>query len=384
MMINQMAVRTGVVYGALLLMVGVMLPFLPVWLAARGFSIADVAFALACQSVVRVVAMPIITFVADKYRARRRFIILLAVLSAGFMAAAALVHGTIAITALIVLSALAWAPIMPMLDAVAVEQSEVGLYDYGRVRIAGSVTFIVGSLGAGALLSVMDAGKLGWVLVATHVLLALSGFALPKLGAAKTAIRHLSLASARKVLLTGGFALLIIVAGLTQASHAVYYGFGSLHWETQGYSGVTIGALWSIGVIAEIFLFLYARGSVQRMGPVVLLMAGSGLGAFRWAAMALDPPFAMVVVLQILHAASYGMTHLGTIYYVRRFMDADYAGTAQGLFGAISGGVIMTGAIALAGWAYGAGAGQAYLYMAAMCVVSLLLTFGLRRLGSAP
>ena len=45
-MFNPMAVRTGAVYGSLLLMVGVMLPFLPVWLAARGFSIAEVAFAL--------------------------------------------------------------------------------------------------------------------------------------------------------------------------------------------------------------------------------------------------------------------------------------------------------------------------------------------------
>ena len=69
-MINQTAVRTGAVYGSLLFMVGVMLPFLPVWLAARGFSIAEVAFALAMQSVVRVVATPVIAYMADRYRAR--------------------------------------------------------------------------------------------------------------------------------------------------------------------------------------------------------------------------------------------------------------------------------------------------------------------------
>ena len=379
-MINPLAVRTGAVYGCLLLMVGVMLPFLPVWLAARGFSIADIAFALGCQSVVRVVATPVITYMADRYRARRRFIISLALMSACFMLIAALVDAKSAIIVMIVLSAGTWAPIMPMLDAVAVEQSDTGHYDYGRVRIAGSVTFIAGSLGAGALLSVIDKTGLIWILVATHVLLAFSGFALPKLGAARQGqSRSLTPGAAWKVLLTGSFALLVIVAGLTQASHAVYYGFGSLHWETLGYSGVTIGALWSVGVVAEIVLFMYARRSVDRMGPVLLLMAGAGIGVFRWTAMAIDPPILIVATLQVLHAASFGMTHLGTIYYVRRFMDADYAGTAQGVFGAISGGVIMTCAIALAGWAYSAHAALGYLWMAAMCGIALVLSFVLKR-----
>lgn len=373
-MINPLAVRTGAVYGSLLLMVGVMLPFLPVWLAARGLSIGEVAFALGCQSVVRVVATPVLTFMADRYRARRRFIIVLSILAALFMVAAGFVDSKVAIVILIVLSAMSWAAIMPMLDAVAVEQSDAGHYDYGRVRIAGSITFIVGSLGAGALLLVIDKASLIWVLVATHVLMALSGFALPKLGAAKPGQSDPpTLAAAGTVLMTGSFALLILVAGLTQASHAVYYSFGSLHWESLGYSGVTIGAFWSIGVIAEIVLFMYARGSVERLGPVLLLMAGAGFGVLRWVGMAFDPPVVMVMVLQVLHAASYGMTHLGTIYYVRRFMAADFAGTAQGVFGAISGGVFMTCAIALAGWAYGAHAALSYLWMAAMCSVALLL-----------
>lgn len=378
-MINPMAVRTGAVYGSLLLMVGVMLPFLPVWLAARGFSIADIAFAIASQSVVRVVATPVMTYMADRYRARRRFIIVLSILAALFMLAAGLVESRAAIVAMIVLAAMCWAPIMPMLDAVAVEQSDAGLYDYGRVRIAGSITFIAGSLGAGALLLLIDRDSLIWVLLVTHILMALSAFVLPQLGAAKAANNSPpTIAAAGKVLMTGSFALLILVAGLTQTSHAVYYSFGSLHWESLGYSAVTIGGLWSIGVVAEIGLFMYARGSIERMGPVLLLLAGAGFGVLRWAGMAFDPPLAVVVLLQVLHAASYGMTHLGTIYYIRRFMDADFAGTAQGVFVAISGGVFMTCAIALAGWAYGAHSALSYLWMAAMCSVALALGFVLR------
>ena len=95
--------------------------------------------------------------------------------------------------------------------------------------------------------------------------------------------------------------------------------------------------------------------------------------------MALDPPLAMVAVLQVLHAGSYALTHLGTIYFIRRKLDAGFAGTAQGLFGAISGGVIMTGAIALAGWAYKASAGAAYGWMALLCVIALVIAAVLKR-----
>ena len=121
--------RTAAVFGALLLMIGVMLPFMPVWLLARGFSIADVATALALQSVVRVAAMPVITYWADRMAARRRFIIVLSGLAAAMMLLANIVDGAAAITACIVLAAVAWSPVMPMLDTVAVEQAEAGHFD---------------------------------------------------------------------------------------------------------------------------------------------------------------------------------------------------------------------------------------------------------------
>jgi PPP family 3-phenylpropionic acid transporter len=77
-------------------MIGVMLPFMPVWLAARGFSIADVAWALALQSVVRVVAMPVVTYWADRLAARRRFIIVLSGIAAVMMLMANLSDSVVA------------------------------------------------------------------------------------------------------------------------------------------------------------------------------------------------------------------------------------------------------------------------------------------------
>ncbi len=113
---------------------------------------------------------------------------------------------------MIVLAALSWAPIMPMLDAVAVEQSDAGLYDYGRVRIAGSVTFIAGSLGAGALLLVIGKASLIWLLLVTHMLHGSQCLCCCRSWERQRKVttgRDSSSGRQRKVLMTGSFVLLI-------------------------------------------------------------------------------------------------------------------------------------------------------------------------------
>jgi len=58
-----------------------------------------------------------------------------------------------------------------------------------------------------------------------------------------------------KLLTNKPFLLAVLCGGCLQASHAMYYAFGTLSFAAQGYSGGVIGLLWSVGVCAEIVLF---------------------------------------------------------------------------------------------------------------------------------
>ena len=89
---------------------------------------------------------------------------------------------------------------------------------------------------------------------------------------------------APKLLASGSFLLMILAAGLTQGSHAVYYAFSILRWSELGYAPDLIGWLWATGVIAEIFLLTRVRGLAKHFSPAVMIGIG-GLGA----ALALDP-----------------------------------------------------------------------------------------------
>ena len=164
-----------------------------------------------------------------------------------------------------------------------------------------------------------------------------------------------------------------------QAAHAVFYTFGTLHWRELGLSTGWSGALWAISVIAEVALFAYSARVVRRIGPVELIVLGLGAAVVRWLAMGFDPPLALLVPLQLLHALTFGATHLGAIHFIGRAVPEDQAGTAQALYASVTGGIAMGGAMLIAGPLYAAYAGRAYWAMAVLAAVALVASLALIR-----
>ena len=138
-----------------------------------------------------------------------------------------------------------------------------------------------------------------------------------------------------------------------------------MEWRAAGISGITIGVLWGIGVLAEIVLFAFSARLA--IGPTMLLMLGAAGAILRWTAMAFDPPTAVLLPLQLLHAASFGAAHLGAMGFLARAVPRELAATAQGLVATVSG-IVMASATGLSGLIYAASGSFAYLVMAAMAL----------------
>ena len=96
-------------------------------------------------------------------------------------------------------------------------------------------------------------------------------------------------------------------------------------------------------------------------------MVGAAGAALRWAAMAFDPPVFALPFLQLLHALSFGATHLGALGYVARNAPAGQGATAQGYL-AIALGAVMAGAMGLSGVLVEAFGVRAYAAMALAAV----------------
>ena len=363
--------RLAVFYAALFVALGVQLPFLPLWLAAKGLGAAEIGLVLAVPMIVRVFAIPVAASAADRRDSLRGAIVIAAGVLVASYVAIGLAGGFLGIVAAFAVAAAFYTPIMPLADAYAVRGLRERSRAYGPVRLWGSAAFIAGSFAAGLALDVMARTHLIWLVVVTMGLTALAAIGLIPL-AASGGVAGRPATGAKKLLRDPGFLAVAAGASLIQASHAVYYGFSALDWQAAGLGGGTIAALWALGVVGEIALF--AVSGRLSLSPTALLLLGAAGATIRWLGMALDPPQALLPVLQCLHALSFGATHLGTLAFVARRAAVEIGATAQG-FMAVGHGLAMAGAMGIAGLLYaryGAGAYGAMALMAAaggLCAV---------------
>jgi PPP family 3-phenylpropionic acid transporter len=356
------SVRLAGIYATAYAMVGIQLPFFPLWLSAKGLEAGMIGLVLAVPQMVRVLAIPLATRMADRNGALREAIIAACWASVGGYLLVALSSGAPAILLAFVLASLVYTPAMPLIETYALKGLAARGRAYGPVRLWGSVAFIAGTFVAGFAADTIPARYLIWLIVVGAAAMALSALTLaPTNSAAAPAAQKL--APKTSLLRDRAFIAVLAAAGLIQASHAVYYGFSALAWRAEGYDGTAIAALWALGVIAEIVLFALQGRLPSFVTPTVLLMLGAAGGAVRWTAMAFDPPMLMLPFLQLLHAATFGATHLGAMTYLARNAPAGQGATAQGYF-AIVLGLAMAAASGLSGVLYAAFASRSYAAMA--------------------
>jgi PPP family 3-phenylpropionic acid transporter len=360
---EHFALRLKAFYVALFLTLGVQLPFLPVWLAAKGLDARAVGLVLAIPAVIRVIAIPAATRVADRRDALRGVIIMAAAAATAGFAILAFAEGAVAIGLVYALASAAYAPVMMLADTYALRGLAPRGRAYGPVRLWGSAAFIVASLAAGASLDLIAARDLIWLMVGTMACATVAAALLVPLGV-EAAVGLAAHAPAARLLREPAFLAGIVGASLVQASHGLYYGFSTIAWQAAGFDGSAIGALWALGVIAEIVLFALSARLPATISPVKLLLIGAAGAVTRWSIMAMSPPALLLPLLQCLHALSFGATHLGALAFVARAAPPGAGATAQGHY-AVMLGIAMAGAMSLSGVLYGRFGTAAYAAMAA-------------------
>jgi PPP family 3-phenylpropionic acid transporter len=370
------ALRFACIYAAQFFAFGILLPFLPAVLAGRGLGASEVGMLLAAGSAIRLVAGPAGGRLADAL-GRPRLVLALAASGAALAAIGlTLASGVLLLLVVVLLHNAALAPVVPLTDALAVAASRTGAFDYARARAAGSIAFILAALGAGQAVALAGLDAAVWLLVAGLAATALAALLLPGAPRIPSPRRGLSgfLAPLRIPLLRR----LLLVSALIQGSHAMYYAFGTLHWQAQGLSAGLIGALWAAGVVAEVALFWYGRGVVTRLGPVGLSVGAALAGVLRWGVLAVSADPWALFPAQLLHAGTFGMQHLAVMAIMARAVPPAEAGTAQALHAALGVGLWM-GVFTLAcGPLFAALGGAAFWAMAVLCALAVPAALRLR------
>jgi len=370
------AVRLSLFYIAFFGVIGVYMPFWPVWLTSRGLEPAEIGLLLALSAGVRVLAAPLIAGAADRLGQRRRPIIGLAT---GALVASALfvpAHGFWAVLAVTIVFTVLWSPVMPLGETlVNLAVRRHGL-QYGPVRLWGSLSFIVAAVAAGRVLVGRPEDLILWMLIGLMAATAASCVLLPEAPPVADGGRRPPL---RAVLVNPGFLLFLAAAGLIQSAHGVYYGFGTLHWKTLGYSEAVIGALWAEGVIAEVVLFAFSGRITKQLSPPTLILLGALAAVLRWTVTGLTDALPVLAAMQLLHALTFGATHLGAINFIMQRVPPALSATAMSLYGSVLAGLAMGASILVSGPLYAAFGGYAYLAMTGIGAVGAVLALILAR-----
>jgi len=335
--VKRIASRLGLAQAASGLVSGVFTPFFGAWLAWRGLTADQIAILLSAGLLLRGLAGPASGIIADARNDRRTVMLVLYWATVIGYGALNFTAAPLFIFLASVPATVAFGSATPLLESVSVRLSERYGFNYGRVRLWASVGFCRGKHpGRGLRLVVryVDSGSLARRrrhAVRRHD-------PEPSRSTPRPCARRSLPAAARNLRRNARIAALGRIPDLSRGDElrpgqpCLLLQLWRLHWRALGYSGLLIGILWPLGVLAEIALFSQSLRVLRLIGPTRLLLYG-GLGcAMRWTILAFDPPLPVVVFAQFLHGATFALAHLGAMYFILRAVPPRLAATAQSLY----------------------------------------------------
>jgi PPP family 3-phenylpropionic acid transporter len=373
-MVPVPTLRLSGFYFCYLAALGAFSPYFPLWLDAQGLSAVAISGMLSLWYGTRVVSPSAWGHLTLRSARPIRWLRLGAALT--LLAFLGFLWPSAPLWALVVVMAafsFFYNAIMPQFEAVTLSHLVEAPQRYGRIRLWGSVGFLLAATALGPLFDRIGIGWLPWVMLPMFALLVLAAFANDYGPAHRDDGPRESLAASLR---RPGVAALIGAGFLMQVAHGPYYVFFSLHLAESGYSKGALGLFWAIGVLAEIAMFWFAARLLERHGAVRLMRVCMAAAVLRFVVTALLPGSWIVLSLaQLGHALTFGLFHSAGMQRTARLFPGRLLGQGQGLLYGLSSGLGgVTGAL-LAGQFWGVGGGRAaFLFAAAAAAAGLWLT----------
>ena len=368
-----MAFRLSAFYFAYFAYTGAYVAYLPLYLADRQLSALHIASVLALAPLARTFAPPAWGWLADRSGAHRAIV----VFSCGVTAVSfAALPFTERIALVIGVMSFLSAGALPLVEAITLRQLGSQPGKYGPIRLWGSIGFIAVVMGGGFWLDRYPVATLPGALVIFMLATLAAALVLPTPPRRGDRLR-VGLRVTREV-------RALIVAGFCNAvAHGALYAFLSLHLEALGYSATAIGLLWTLGVVAEIVVFIYLPQLFRRHALSTILAASLACGVLRFALLGwLAAELWIVLLAQLLHAATFGSFHAAAVAAVHRVFPEEAHARGQTLFSGVSYGAGAALGSFLSGWAWAeAGAPGAFSLAVIASGIGAFFALRLRRSG---
>jgi PPP family 3-phenylpropionic acid transporter len=314
--------------------VGVFSPYASLYFADRGLSVTQIGILMSLMQVMRIFGPNVWGWVADQSRRRVLVLRLTSVAAALTFCGMFVGQSFMFFFALMVTVNLFTSAQGPISEALMLSSMRGDLTHYGRVRLWGSVGFIVLVTLSGYALDWQGIELMPWIALLMLVMVTSVTFSLHE----EPATQHAQPSNSVRELLSRKSVLSFFASTfLMIAAHSSLYVYYSLYLSDMGYSKSVIGLMWSLGVIAEILFFFYQAPLFRRFGVRKLMLFSLAIAVIRflmigWGAQSL----AILLVAQVLHAATFGVHHSASVATLQRWFAGSLQARGQALYISIS------------------------------------------------
>lgn len=342
--------RLSAYYFCYFAFIGTFSPYFGLYLQARGFSAWDIGLLMSQMQLMRLFGPYVWGALSDRVARRMPIVRLAGGLSLiGFLSFFVVERFTGLLAAMAVL-AFFWSAALPLVETVTFDHLREQSVRYSRIRLWGSVGFIAAVLGTGVALDRLPVDAVLWTGA-----LVLGGILLCALLVPEASAHHGSgpVPAIRDILRRPRVRALLAACFAMSAAHGAFYVFFSIHLANHGYRTGVIGALWSLGVIAEIGVFLVMARLQRRFALGTILQACFVAAVLRflligWAADSL----AALLFAQLLHGLTFGAYHAAAIAAINRWFPGRCQARGQALYSSLSFGAGGLLGSVVSGWSW--------------------------------
>lgn len=312
------------------------MPYWSLYLEGRGFSYLEIATLMATIQLTKIVAPNVWGWLGDRTGQRVRLVRGGALIGTVCFAGVFSEPGFFGLLLVMLAFTFFWNAILPLYEVITLQTLGSQRDRYGKVRLWGSVGFIGAVALVGGILELIPITLLPWILLPVFVGIGISAFLVPaeREGQRKPPAPKGSL---KAIVRNPAVISFFLMNFMLQVSHGAYYTFFSIHLAQHGYSKLATGLLWSLGVLAEIGLFLVMHRLLRHFTIRQIAIGALTLTMIRWGLIAeVTDVVAVLIFAQLLHAASYGALHAISVQYIHGYFGKHHHGQGQALYSGLT------------------------------------------------
>ena len=362
--------RLATYYFCYFAFIGAFSPYFGLYLQSLGFSAWEIAVLLSQLQLMRIVAPNVWGWLADRNGRRVGIVRLASVLSLAGFSLCFFADSFFAWLVAMAVLAFFWGAALPLVEAITLDHLGGEAARYSRIRLWGSVGFIVAVLATGRALDELPLAALLWILLGVLGSIVACSVVLPESRPQRSTAVAVPLGD---ILRQRRVMALLLACFIMSAAHGALYVFYSIYIADFGYSRSVVGALWSLGVIAEIGVFWVMAQMLVRYSLRTILVACFVAAAVRFLIIGWGAQYwPLLVAAQLLHGLSFGAYHAAAIAAINAWFPPHCQGRGQALYSSVSFGAggLFGGILAGALWD-GAGGAVTYTVSAAIALAGV-------------